>query len=95
MRSQTCPTALDAATDPGQPRSMATGPVCAVRGASVLRPRLVLRQPAVALEVAQPARRVAVNDQLLVVEVRVAVRVAVALAVRAKAYGAGLGGTGD
>ena len=56
----------------------------AVRGGLVLSPRLVLRQPAVVLEVASPARRVAHRNQLLEADVRFAVRLAVAQAVRAQ-----------
>ena len=56
----------------------------AVRGGLVLSPRQGLLQPAGALEVASPARRVALDDQPLVVDVRVAVRLAVAQAVRAQ-----------
>ena len=55
-----------------------------VRGGLVPSQRLLLQQPAVALEVASPARRVALRDQLLAVDVRVAVRLAVAQADRAQ-----------
>ena len=50
----------------------------AARGGSVLIPRLDLGQVAVLLEVAQPARRVAVHHELVVVELRVVVRLPVA-----------------
>lgn len=50
----------------------------AVRGWSVVRPQLVLRQPAGSLEVAKPARRPAISEHLLVVAPGGVVRLAVA-----------------
>lgn len=66
----------------------------AVRDGSILRlsPRLVLRQTAVASDLMKPARRVAIDDQLLVVDARVAVQPDVAQAVHAQGRWASLGG---